>query len=317
MLQISPHVPVLLSETLVGLTPKTDEIFVDGTFGVGGCSCALLDAANCRVFGIDRDPSAIILGKELAKRYNGRLTILSGRFGNMDQLLNDCGINKVDGVTLDLGISSTQLDKAERGFSFKKDGPLDMRMEETGISAADMVNSLSESELSDIFWNFGEERYSNRIARAIVNSRKTQLFARTRQLTDLIHKIVPRTKNGIDSATRTFQGLRIAVNNELEEISRGLLAAERLLNNKGRLAIVSFHSLEDRIVKNFLKIRSCSEAHTNRYSPPPLAIHKPSFRLLTKKPITPSFKEIAENVRARSSRLRLAERTSWPAWSSS
>jgi 16S rRNA (cytosine1402-N4)-methyltransferase len=310
----APHIPVLLSEVVAGLVPKAGAIFVDGTFGAGGYSQALLDAADCRVFGIDRDPSAVARGEELAKRYDGRLTILAGRFGDMDSLLAEQGIEGIDGIALDLGVSSMQLDEAERGFSFQKDGPLDMRMEKAGASAADMVNSLSETELADIFWRFGEERHSRRIARAIVADRKATPFTSTRQLAELMRRIVPRSKDGIDPATRAFQGLRIAVNDELGEVTRGLIAAERLLKDGGRLAVVSFHSLEDRVVKDFLKERSGAEARPSRHLPIAAPPHTPSFRLLTKKPISPSAAEMAGNARSRSSRLRLAERTAAPAW---
>ncbi len=310
----APHIPVLLAEVVGGLAPKAGAIFVDGTFGAGGYSRALLDAADCRVFGIDRDPQAVARGEELAKSYDGRLTILAGRFGDMDRLLADRGIAKVDGVALDLGVSSMQLDAVERGFSFQQDGPLDMRMEKSGVSAADMVNSLPEAELADIFWRFGEERHSRRLARAIVTDRKLQSFTSTRQLAELVRRIVPRSKDGIDPATRAFQGLRIAVNDELGEVDRGLVAAERLLGAEGRLAVVSFHSLEDRAVKDFLKARSGAEARPSRHLPLGPSAKAPSFRLLSKKPVVPGPAEMAANARARSSRLRLAERTAAPAW---
>ncbi|HXP98123.1 MAG TPA: 16S rRNA (cytosine(1402)-N(4))-methyltransferase RsmH [Telmatospirillum sp.] len=310
----APHIPVLLSEVVAGLAPKAGMIFVDGTFGAGGYSQALLDGSDCRVFGIDRDPSAVARGEELSKRYGGRLTILAGCFGDMEALLADHGIDKIDGVALDLGVSSMQIDEAERGFSFQKDGPLDMRMEKAGASAADMLNSLAEADLADIFWRFGEERHSRRIARAIVTDRKLEPFTSTRQLAELIRRIVPRSKDGIDPATRTFQGLRIAVNDELGEVARGLIAAERLLGTGGRLAVVSFHSLEDRVVKDFLKKRSGAEALPSRHVPISSTPQPPSFRLLTKKPLLPGAAEMAANARARSSRLRLAERTAAPAW---
>ncbi|PKU22680.1 16S rRNA (cytosine(1402)-N(4))-methyltransferase RsmH [Telmatospirillum siberiense] len=312
----APHISVLLNEVVAGLAPKAGQIFVDGTFGAGGYSRALLDAAGCRVFGIDRDPTAVARGAELARHYDGRLTVLAGRFGDMDSLLAERGIDRVDGVALDLGVSSMQIDEAERGFSFQKDGPLDMRMEKDGTSAADMVNSLPEADLADIFWRFGEERHSRRIARAIVADRKAQPFTTTRQLAELIRRIVPRSKDGIDPATRTFQGLRIAVNDEMGEVERGLAAAERLLTEGGRLAVVSFHSLEDRAVKDFLKTRSGGQAQPSRHLPVAGEAREPSFRLLSRKPIAPGPQETAANPRARSSRLRLAERTAAAAWPS-
>lgn len=302
-----PHISVLLEEVVTALAPRNGAIFVDGTFGAGGYSKALLDAAPCRVFGIDRDPSAVATGQELARRYDGRFDILGGCFGDMEDLLGEKGIASVDGVTLDLGVSSMQIDQAERGFSFQKDGPLDMRMSSSGRSAADLVNSLPEGELADIFWRYGEERQSRRIARAIVMDRKETPFTTTRQLAELLRRIVPGSKDGIDPATRTFQGLRIAVNDELGEVERGLAAAERLLAPGGRLAIVSFHSLEDRLVKDFLKDGSGLAARPSRHLPV-VATDQARFRLLSKKPITASPAELAANPRSRSAKLRVAEK---------
>jgi 16S rRNA (cytosine1402-N4)-methyltransferase len=310
----SPHIPVLLREVLEGLAPRDGAIFVDGTFGAGGYSGALLDAAACRVFGIDRDPSAVARGQALVKRYDGRLVVLAGCFGDMDSLLADQGIAEVDGVVLDLGVSSMQIDQAERGFSFHLDGPLDMRMESRGLSAADMVNSFSEADLADIFWRYGEERHARRVAHAIVNDRKAKAFTTTIELADLVRRVVPRSKDGIDPATRAFQGLRIAVNDELGELDRGLRAAERLLRTGGRLAVVSFHSLEDRAVKAFLKDRSGAAARPSRHVPTAAAPPAPTFRLLSKKPAQPGSAEVAANPRSRSSRLRIAERTAAAAW---
>jgi 16S rRNA (cytosine1402-N4)-methyltransferase len=311
----APHIPVLLAEVLAGLAPRSGAVFVDGTFGAGGYSRALLEAADCKVFGIDRDPGAVARGRDLASRYDGRLTVLAGRFGDMDRLLGEQGIAAVDGVALDLGVSSMQIDQADRGFSFQKDGPLDMRMEQSGRSAADLVNTLPEAELADILWRFGEERHSRRIARAIVADRSETPFETTRQLAELVRRIVPRSKDGIDPATRTFQGLRIAVNDELGEVDRGLAAAERLLRPEGRLAVVTFHSLEDRAVKAFLKRRSGAEAHPSRHLPAAAPALPASFHLLSRKPTEPSAEEQAANPRARSSRLRLAVRLATPAWS--
>ncbi len=311
----APHVPVLLREVVTAMAPRADAVLVDGTFGAGGYARAMLEAAACRVFGIDRDPTAVARGRELAKSYDGRLTVLPGRFGDMDLLLESEGVASVDGVALDLGVSSMQIDDAERGFSFQKDGPLDMRMEKQGLSAADMVNALSEAELADILWRYGEERHSRRVARAIVADRRQQPFATTGQLAELVRRVVPRSKDGIDPATRTFQALRIAVNDELGEVNRGLAAAERLLAPGGRLVVVSFHSLEDRVVKDFLKERSGGGARPSRHLPAVAAAKAPSFRLLTRKPVVPSTEETAANSRARSARLRVAERTPAPAWS--
>jgi len=308
------HVSVLLREVVAALAPRGGAVYVDGTFGAGGYSRALLDAAPCRVFGIDRDPTAVARGMAMAQDYDGRLTVLDGRFGDMDTLLAAQGVHGVDGVALDLGVSSMQIDQAERGFSFQKSGPLDMRMEKSGPTAADLVNTLPEAELADILWRYGEERHSRRVARAIVMDRKLTPFTTTNQLAEMLRRVVPRSKDGIDAATRTFQGLRIAVNDELGEVSRGLSAAERLLAPGGRLAVVSFHSLEDRAVKDFLKRRGGAASQPNRFLPAPTDVHAPSFQLLAKKAIQPADDELAVNPRSRSARLRIAERTEAEAW---
>lgn len=302
-----PHISVLLEEVVTALAPRDGAIFVDGTFGAGGYSRALLDRASCHVYGIDRDPSAAAAAADFAGRYDGRFTFLPGRFGDMESLLAEKGVASLDGVTLDLGVSSMQIDQAERGFSFQKDGPLDMRMEKSGPSAADLVNSLPEGELADIFWRYGEERHSRRLARAIVNDRKADPFTTTRQLAELVRRVVPGSKDGIDPATRTFQGLRIAVNDELGEVERGLAAAEKLLAPGGRLAVVSFHSLEDRLVKDFLKDGSGAAARPNRYLPD-VAASKPRFRLISRKPIVAGDAELLANPRSRSAKLRVAEK---------
>jgi len=309
-----PHISVLLAEVTEGVAPGNGGIIVDGTFGAGGYSRAFLETADCRVFGIDRDPSAVIRGAEMASNYDGRLRVLPGRFGDMDQLLAAEGITAVTGVALDLGVSSMQIDQPERGFSFQKNGPLDMRMECDGPSAADLVNSLPEEELADILWRYGEERHSRKLARAIVHDRKTEPFTTTLQLAEMIARVLPRANDGIHPATRAFQGLRIAVNDELGEVERGLAAAEKLLAPGGRLAVVSFHSLEDRAVKDFLKRRSGSAPQPSRHVPVVAAAREPSFRLLSRKPVLPSEAETRANPRARSARLRIAERTSAPAW---
>ena len=302
-----PHISVLLEEVVTALAPRDGAIFVDGTFGAGGYARGLLESAPCRVYGIDRDPSAVAAGADFAKRYDGRFDFLAGRFGDMDELLAAKGVSAVDGVTLDLGVSSMQIDQAERGFSFQKDGPLDMRMERSGPSAADLVNGLPEGELADILWRFGEERHSRRLARAIVADRKADPFTTTRQLAELVRRVVPGSKDGIDPATRTFQGLRIAVNDELGEVERGLAAAEKLLAPGGRLAVVSFHSLEDRLVKDFLRERSGLSARPSRHLPD-IVSQTPRFRLLSKKPITAGEAELSANPRSRSAKLRVAER---------
>ncbi|MBI2242225.1 MAG: 16S rRNA (cytosine(1402)-N(4))-methyltransferase RsmH [Magnetospirillum gryphiswaldense] len=309
-----PHVSVLLTEVIAALAPAADDIMVDGTFGAGGYTRAILAAAPCRVFGIDRDPSAVVTGHALAGESQGRFTMLEGRYGDMDRLLSQAGVARVDGIALDIGVSSMQIDQAERGFSFAKDGPLDMRMEQNGPSAADVVNSASEAELADIIYHLGEERFARRVARAIVEARADTPFSRTLQLANVIRGAVRKSGDGIDPATRTFQALRIHVNDELGELERGLEAAERLLAPGGRLAVVTFHSLEDRVVKSFLKKRSGDMPAPSRHLPSAHVGPAPTFKLISRKAIAPSEAETRANPRARSAKLRAALRTSAPAW---
>ena len=306
------HRPVLLGEAIAALTPRDDALYLDGTFGAGGYSRALLEAARCRVVAIDRDRAAVERGGRLMRRYPGRLTVVEGRFGDMERVLAGLGIAAVAGIALDLGVSSDQIDDPARGFSFRADGPLDMRMSSDGISAANLVNTLSETALADLIYVYGEERFARRVARAIVAARAKAPLQRTGELAAVVRSAVP-TSGGIDPATRTFQALRMEVNDELGELARALGAAERLLAPGGRLAIVSFHSLEDRKVKEFLRERSVAAAGTSRHRPS-LPTRPPTFRLLTKKPVRPSAEESTVNPRARSARLRAAERTAAPPW---
>jgi 16S rRNA (cytosine1402-N4)-methyltransferase len=308
------HIPVLLDAVLAAMAPRDGAVYVDGTFGGGGYSEALLTAACCRVFAIDRDPEAVRRGRELAKRFGGRLSVVEGRFGDMLELLAPLNSEPVAGVALDLGVSSQQLDTPERGFSFRRDGPLDMRMSGQGQSAADLVATLSEGELADLLRAFGEERFARRIARAIAAIRQRKPIARTAELADIVRAAVPRSEPGQDPATRTFQALRIAVNDELGELDRGLAAAEQLLAPGGRLAVVSFHSLEDRRVKEFLRRRSAVAPGVSRHQPVRAGLPAPSFKLLSRRAVTPNAGEIARNPRARSARLRAAERTAAPPW---
>jgi 16S rRNA (cytosine1402-N4)-methyltransferase len=303
------HIPVLLAEVIAALKPHDDGLYLDGTFGAGGYTEAMLRSAACRVVALDRDPTAIARGEALAKLYAGRLTLVEGRFSEMERLLAALGITQLAGVALDLGVSSMQIDDPARGFSFRADGPLDMRMGGDGRSAADLVNSADETELAALIRDYGEERFARRIARAIVAARPLD---RTSQLAAAIRSVVPDT-GGIDPATRTFQALRIAVNEELDELDRGLAAAERLLEPGGRIAVVAFHSLEDRRVKDFLRRRSTAAPQASRHAPA-TRDPAPSFTLLTRKPLAPSAEETARNPRARSARLRAAERTTAPAW---
>jgi 16S rRNA (cytosine1402-N4)-methyltransferase len=310
-----PHIPVLLKEVLDTLTPRDGGVYVDGTFGNGGYSRGMLEAADCVVWGIDRDPNVIAKAKDMEAEFGHRLKVVEGRFGDMFELLSAQGVSGVDGVALDLGVSSMQLDQAERGFSFMSDGPLDMRMEQKGLSAEDAVNDLGEEDLANIIYEYGEERRSRWVAHAIVEARAEHRITRTKQLADIVARVVKKSKDGIHPATRTFQGLRIYVNDELGEVNRGLGGAERLLKSGGRLAVVSFHSLEDKRVKAFLNTRSGNVPNPSRHVPDVADKGPaPTFRLLKKGTVKPSTQECKLNPRARSSRLRMAERTDNPAW---
>ena len=308
----APHRPVLLTEVIEALSPRDGAIYVDGTFGAGGYSRALLEAAHCTVFAIDRDPDAVKGAAPLIDRYPGRLHILQGRFGDMVSLLGARGINAVQGIALDLGVSSMQLDQAERGFSFRFEGPLDMRMERAGRSAADLVNELAERPLADLIFTFGEEKKARRVAKAIVAARTLAPISTTQHLAEIVRRAIGPAHDRIDPATRTFQALRIAVNDELAEIDRGLGAAERLLAPGGRMAIVSFHSLEDRRVKQFLREHAGRNPRASRHLPVRDAEAKPTLRLIVPGGIEPSEDETRANPRARSARLRVAERTDAP-----
>jgi 16S rRNA (cytosine1402-N4)-methyltransferase len=303
------HVPVMLAEVLASLAPQEGATYLDATFGGGGYARAILEAApGCTVFAIDRDPDTIARGAALAQRFAGRLHLIEGRFGDMLSLLRDRGIASLDGVVMDLGVSSFQLDQAERGFSFRADGPLDMRMEKSGASAAELVNGLPERDLADIIFRFGEERFARRIARAIVARRTEAPFTTTADLAALVRRAVPRDPSGIDGATRSFQALRIAVNDELGEVERGIAAAMELLAPGGRLVVVAFHSLEDRIVKQAMAAAS-GRGGASRHDPAALSGRaKPAFHLLTPRALRPQEAECSANPRARSARLRSIER---------
>jgi len=320
------HIPVMLHEVIAALGPRDGAIYVDGTFGAGGYAGALLHAANCTVWGIDRDPQAVAAAAALVRRFDGRLTVIAGRFGEMDELLDARGVTAVDGIALDLGVSSMQLDQPARGFSFRADGPLDMRMDGTSgdRSAAEILRDIPEADLADAIFRYGDERKARRIARAIVAAREKQSIERTGQLAEIVRKALGRAERtgaagkgrGIDPATRTFQALRILVNDELGELERGLAAAERLLAPGGRLAVVAFHSLEDRLVKSFLRARSGDMPQASRHLPEPApgAGPVPSFHFLFRGAQRPGAAECAANPRARSARLRAAERTAAPVW---
>ncbi len=294
------HKPVMLPEVLKTLSPRDQETYIDATFGGGGYSHAILEQAKCSVVALDRDPEARERARLFKDRYQDRFLFVEGRFGQMLHLMPSKGY---DGVVFDLGVSSPQLDEAERGFSFKVAGPLDMRMERKGLSAADVVNTFAEKEIARILWVYGEERRSRAIARAIVEKRKEQPFNTTTQLGDLVRTIVGFERPGFDPATRTFQALRLFVNDELGELERGLEASEKLLKDGGRLVVVSFHSLEDRIVKTFFKERSGSMPRSSRYVPD-APRSRATFQLKSKKALMPQDEEIKINPRARSARLR-------------
>ena len=303
----SPHIPVLLRPILDHCAPISGA-WLDGTFGAGGYTRALLDAGADQVYGVDRDPMVFEMAQSWAADYGERLHLVEGVFSKLDEYASD-----LDGVVLDLGVSSMQLDQADRGFSSIKDGPLDMRMSQSGPSAADIVNTTDETELANILFLYGEERASRRIARAIVKRREATSFDTTLDLADLIEHVLPRTKPGQShAATRSFQALRIAVNDEYGELYRGLMAAERALKPGGQLAVVTFHSVEDRMVKRFLQMRSGSNARANRYAPD-IEQAPAQFELRSKKAIAPTEDELAQNPRARSAKLRIARRTDAPA----
>jgi len=305
------HISVLGREAVEMLSPRDGGIYIDATFGAGGYSRSILTTEGTRVVGIDRDRSAIAGGFDLVDGSDGRLTLVEDRFSNLAEVCAAQGLEAVDGVVMDVGVSSMQLDQAERGFSFRLGGPLDMRMGHDGPTAADVIARASEAELANIIYIFGEERHSRGVARAIVAARKEAPITTTKALADIVGKVVRSKPNEIHPATRTFQGLRIFVNAELDELHLALAAAERVLKPGGRLVVVSFHSLEDRIVKNFLAERGKVAAGSRHL--PEVAQAAPSFQILTKRPVTPGDAEVSANPRARSAKLRAAERTAAPA----
>lgn len=310
----APHVPVLLNEVIAGLAPSEGEIHVDGTFGAGGYTKAILNS-GARVYAFDRDPDAIREGQSQADESGERLTLVPERFSRMRQALADQGVEEVDGVTLDIGVSSMQLDRAERGFSFQSNGPLDMRMSQDGQSAADFVNNADEDDIADVLYHYGEEPKSRRVARAIVAARPIE---RTSELAAVVRKALGHHAGmKKDPATRTFQAIRIHLNEELQELEGGLAAAEHVLKPGGRLAVVTFHSLEDRVVKRFLRERSGTAPAASRHLP----FARPSGPAATfeavAKPVRAGEAEIQSNPRARSATLRVARRTEAKAWTQS
>ncbi|MDY6407195.1 MAG: 16S rRNA (cytosine(1402)-N(4))-methyltransferase RsmH [Pseudomonadota bacterium] len=303
-MEFEPHIPVLLDEVVAHLDCTQSGVYIDGTFGAGGYTRAILNANPLnRVIGFDRDPNAMKTALAMEGQYPHRFSFIHDCFGNMAAHLDE----QVDGIVLDLGVSSMQIDQAERGFSFRLDGPLDMRMGQNGRSAKDYVNSLSEKELADILFTYGEEKASRKIAAAIVRERQQKPIISTMQLADIIHSVMPRPKDGSDSAMRSFQALRIYVNDELGELERALDASAHLLKPNGRLVVVSFHSLEDRLVKNYLIQNSKAHTHQNRYAPEMVA-EAGLYTVLTRKPVVAGEAELSRNVRAHSAKLRAARR---------
>ena len=307
----APHIPVMLNEVLAALQPTANEVYVDGTLGAGGYTRGILNAdKNCKVIGIDRDQTAHDLASQWGADYAGRLTLVKNSFGNLEEALSEIGVESVDGLVLDLGVSSMQFDEADRGFSFRFDAPLDMRMDRnTGETAADIVNGMAEEELANLIYLYVEERKSRHVASAIIKARAVSKITTTKQLADIIRSVIhvsPRDK--IDPSTRTFQALRIAVNDELGELESVLSAAERVLKVGGRLVVVTFHSLEDRIVKNFLNEKARPAPSPSRHLPMALdaPLNRLSFSLITKKPVLPTESEMKINPRARSAKLRSA-----------
>ena len=300
------HIPVLGRQAIELLAVRDGGIYLDGTFGAGGYARLLL-AAGARVIGIDRDQTAIAHGAGLVEEMDGRLILVQERFSQLDTVAREQGFDAVDGVVLDLGVSSMQLDQAERGFSFRLDGPLDMRMDRSGPSASDLLSVISERDLAAIIATLGEERFSRPVARAIVAAGREAPIRSTAQLAEIVAGVVRARPGEIHPATRTFQGLRIFLNDELGELAAGLAAAERMLKPSGRLVVVSFHSLEDRIVKTFLTDRSRVGGGSRHL--PEAKRPAPTFRVLTKRPLAADEQEVAHNPRARSAKLRAAERT--------
>ena len=295
------HVPVMLQEVLKYLDPQDGKVYVDATFGNGGYTSAILDSANCKVIAIDRDPTVLPRVQELKKVYGERFSFCSGRFGDIADLIHE----PVDGFVFDIGVSSMQLDQAQRGFSFMKEAPLDMRMSCEGVSAADIVNHFEEEKLADLIFQFGEERKSRQIARRIIEARKEKDIETTTELADIICSVVYKKFGEIHPATRTFQALRIAVNDELTELREGLEAATQLLTSDGRLVVVDFHSLEDKIVKNFFNQMAGKGKGVSRYLPQTAESRKIIFEVVSKA-ILPTQEECAKNPRARSAKLRYA-----------
>ena len=310
MINKTAHIPVLLEETIKALSIKNEEFYIDATFGLGGYSRAILERKECKVLGVDRDPEARLTAESIKVEFNNRFYFQNAKFSQIEQLLEPLKIKKVAGVVFDLGVSSPQLDQENRGFSFKLNGPLDMRMSKEGPTAEEFINKVEENTLANIIFELGDEVFSRRIAKYIISQRAINRITKTVELASIIRKAIPTSKHKIDPATKTFQAIRIYLNDEISELEKGLIAAEKILQPNGILAVVSFHSIEDRIIKKFF-LKCSQDKNLSRHIPvSPSKQH--SLKILTKKPILPSATEIKYNRRARSAKLRVAERTISP-----
>jgi 16S rRNA (cytosine1402-N4)-methyltransferase len=310
MINKTAHIPVLLEETINALSLKNEKFYIDATFGLGGYTRAILERKNCKVLGVDRDPDVTLAAEAIKVDFKNRFYFQNARFSQIEQLLEPSRIKKVAGIVFDLGVSSPQIDQGHRGFSFKLNGPLDMRMSKEGPTAEEFINKVEEKTLANIIFELGDEVFSRRIARNIITERAVNTITKTGQLASIIRTAVPSSKYKIDPATKTFQAIRIYLNDEISELERGLIAAERILQPNGILAVVSFHSIEDRIIKNFFL--KCSQNKNLSRHIPDIPSKKHSLKILTKKPILPSASEIKYNTRSRSAKLRVAERTAFP-----
>jgi len=310
MINKTAHIPVLLEETINALSVKNEKFYIDATFGLGGYTRAILERKNCKVLGVDRDPDVKPVAEAIKVDFKNRFYFENARFSQIEQLLEPSRIKKVAGIVFDLGVSSPQIDQEHRGFSFKLNGPLDMRMSKEGPTAEEFINNVEEKTLANIIFELGDEVFSRRIARNIITERAVNTITKTGQLASIIRTAVPTSKYKIDPATKTFQAIRIYLNDEISELERGLIAAERILQPNGILAVVSFHSIEDRIIKNFFL--KCSRNKNLSRHIPDIPSKNHSLKILTKKPILPSASEIKYNTRSRSAKLRVAERTAFP-----
>lgn len=313
MNSLNSHIPVLLDEVITALRPKAGEVYVDGTFGAGGYTRAILDRADCTVIAIDQDPEALPRASAMQAKYGARLKFIVGNFADMQVLLAKENILHVDGIVLDIGVSSMQLDTPERGFSFRFDAPLDMRMSQDGMSAADFLNSADEAEIARVLREYGEEPAARKIAKVVIAKRAEAPILTTKQFAELVHSVVGR-KHKTDPATKSFQALRIHVNDELGALKAVLVAAEQLLKPEGRLVVVSFHSLEDRIVKQYFKERSASNDNGSRHMPVRQDLKLPSFHLVRPVKMRATEAEILHNPKSRSATLRRGIRSENPAW---